>query len=196
MGLTAVFFKSGANVLAKLLAFIFQLSLQSGIVPDEWKLAKVTPIHKGGVIHDPNQYRPISVISTVMTIFERIVHNQFSHILTVNNCLAQEQSGFRPRHSTQRALLDVSDFLLKQMDNGKFVGAVFLDLRKAFDTVNHTVLLNKLHIISVRGLELDWFRSYLCGKTQVTKIGNVLSNKFDAINFGVPFGPIIIFNMY
>ena len=117
MGLTTVFFKSGTNVLVKPLAFIFQLSLESGIVPDEWKLVKVTPIHKGGVIHDPNQYRPISVISTVEKIFERIVHNQFSHFLTVNDCLAQEQSGFTPLHSTQTALLDISDFV--QMDNGK-----------------------------------------------------------------------------
>ena len=107
-GINFCFLKSGANVLAKPLAFIFQLSLQSGIVPDEWK---------GGVIHDPNQYRPISVISTVLKIYERIVHNQFSHILTVNDCLAQEQSGFRLRHSTQTALLDVSDFLLKQILN-------------------------------------------------------------------------------
>ena len=83
-GINDRFLKYGANVLAKPLAFIFQLSLQSGIVPDEWKLAKVTPIHKGGVIHDPNQCRPVSVISTVMNIFECLAHNQFSHILTVN----------------------------------------------------------------------------------------------------------------
>ena len=125
-----------------------------------------------------------------------IVHNQFSHFLTVNDCLAQEQSGFRPLHSTQTALLDVSDFLLKQMDKGKFVGALFLDLHKAFDTVNHTILLNKLHIIGIRGLEFDWFRSYLCGRTQITKIGNVLSNKSNAINFGVPQGTILGLSLF
>ena len=105
--------------------------------------------------------------------------------------IAQEQSCFTPLHSTQTALLDDSDFLLEQMKNGKFVGAVFLDLREPFDTVNHTILLNKLHSIGVGGLKLDWFRSYLCGRTQVTKIGNVLSNKSDAINFGVPQGTIL-----
>ena len=138
-GINGRVLKSGAVVLAKPLAFIFQLSLQSGIVPDEWKLAKVSSIHKGGAVHDPNQYRPISVISTVMKIFERIVYNQISHFLAVNNILAREQSGFRPLHSTQTALLDVSGFLLKQLDNSNFVGAVFLDLCKAFDTVNHTI---------------------------------------------------------
>ena len=86
-------------------------------------------------------YRPISVISSVMKILERLIHDQLFSFLQVNNILAQEQSGFTPRHSTHTALLDVTDFLLEQIDNGNYTVAVFLDLKKAFDTVNHTILL-------------------------------------------------------
>ena len=83
--------------------------------------------------------------------------------------LTKEQSGFRPRHSTHTVLIDVSDFLHEQIDAGQFVGAVFLDLRKAFDTVNHTILLQKLAKYGVRGMELAWFQSYLSDRRHIAQ---------------------------
>ena len=133
-----------------------------------------------------------------MEIFEKLVHKQLSHYLDRNNILSENQSGFRPIHSTQTCLLNVSDYLLENMNSGYFTGAVFLDLRKAFDTVHHGRLISKLHHFGVRDLELDWFSSYLSGRQQITKIGDNYSN-LAGVNFGVPQGSVLgplLFTLY
>ena len=126
------------------LSIIFNKSLISGIFPDDLKSARVAPIFKSGERSDANNYRPISVLSVIAKVFEKIVFKQFYEYLSDNNLLSQNQSGFRPRHSTLTALHKDTMFWLNNMDKGNLNIAVFVDLKKAFDTVDHTILLNKL----------------------------------------------------
>ena len=114
----------------------------------------MTPIFKEGNKQDTSNYRPISVLPLCMKVFERLVHNQFHTHITTNNLLNPHQSGFRPKHSMTTALIDVTDHLYNQSQNGLITGAIFLDLKKAFDTVNSVILQEKLRAIGVHGTEL------------------------------------------
>ena len=112
--------------------------------------------------------------SFLTTFFEKFVHSQLYHFVTDYNLLSSNQSGFRAMHSTQTCLLEVTDYLLDNFNCGFYTGVVFLVLKKAFDTVHHKVLLNKLQSIGVQGSELNWFESYLSNRQQVTKIGDFM----------------------
>ncbi len=197
-GISSRLLKAGAGPLSIPLTHLFNYSLSNGQVPQKWKSSRVTPLFKEGSRDDVNNYRPISVIPVVMKIFERLVHNQLYAFLSEFDLLSSNQSGFRPKHSTTTTLIDVSDYILRNIDAGRFVGGVFIDLKKAFDTVNHAILLQKLTSFGIKGLELDWFKSYLSDREQATKIGNTVS-AFKYVRFGVPQGTILgplLFTMY
>ena len=110
------FLKTGADILAAPLTYIFNLSLHTAIIPRSWKCPTVTPLHKDGSVSDPNNFRPTSVLQVVIKIFERAVPSQIYQHLPTNKLLSSHQSGFRPGHSKTTYLLDVSDFILKNMD--------------------------------------------------------------------------------
>ena len=121
----------------------------------------------------------------------------FTTISPYHNMISSEQSDFRLKHSILTTLLEVSDYL-KNMDAGHFIGAVFLDLKKAFDTVCHPILINKLQSFGVGSLELDWFTSYLSNRKQITKVGTATSD-MASVNFGIPQGSILgplLFTLY
>ena len=124
-------------IVAPSLTHIINLSIITGIFPDEWKLARVSPIYKEGAKSDPNNYRPISVLPVISKLIERVVFDQFYEYLIVHDLLADSHSGFRPRHSTQTALLEATNEWYLNIDNGLINGGLFLDLKKAFDTVDH-----------------------------------------------------------
>ncbi len=189
-GISAKLLKIGAHCISQSLTYILNMSLKSGIVPTEWKHAKVTPLHKEGNKDDTNNYRPISVLPVVMKIFESAVNIQLRDFLVANNILAKEQSGFRAKHSTCSTLLDVTDFLLNNMSNGLVTGAIFLDLKKAFDTVDHKILLSKLYRLGIKGIEHKWFRNYLTSRCQSVSINGTLSDSLN-IDIGVPQGSIL-----
>ena len=189
-GFQAKLLKLAAPTICKPLAYICNLSLLTSTFPSEWKQAKVTPIFKNGDKSDVGNYRPISVLSIVSKILERAVHDQLYTYLTSNSILHPSQSGFRSGHSTNTALLDVSDFILENMNEGRATAAIFLDLKKAFDTVNHDILISKLHFYGIKGSALNWFISYLTNRSQIVTINSHFSDPQN-INIGVPQGSIL-----
>jgi len=182
--------KLAAPIICDSLAYICNLSLFSSVFPSDWKCAKVTPIHKDGSKSDVSNYRPISVLCVISKILERAVHDQLYKYLTTNNILHPSQSGFRTNHSTATTLLDTSDYILKNMDEGKATGAIFLDLKKAFDTINHSLLIQKLKNCGVSGSCLKWFISYLSNRSQCVNIACTLSDYKD-VSIGIPQGTIL-----
>ena len=182
--------KLAAPFIAKCLTHICNLSLCKSTFPEEWKQAKVTPIFKSGDKTDVGNYRPISVLPIVSKIIERAVHDQLYVYLSNAGLLSNAQSGFRKNHSTSTILLDVQDYILKNMDDGYVTGVIFLDLKKAFDTVNHDILIKKLKQHGVDNNELSWFQSYLNNRSQTVSVNSTLSD-FESINIGIPQGSIL-----
>lgn len=184
------FLKMAAEHINRPLAYILNKSLSTGDIPDGWKKAKVSPIHKSNDIENPSNYRPISVIPICMKIFEKVVHKQLYEHLAENDLLSQYQNGFRPGHSTCTALLDVTDYLKTNMDQGQVTGVVYLDLKKAFDTVDHKLLLTKLLRYGINGTELQWFTNYLQNRSQSVSVNGAISDSCK-VTCGVPQGSIL-----
>jgi len=169
---------------------LFNDSLGQGIVPKEWKQATVVPIHKGGDRGAKGNYRPISLLPTPGKMLEKIVHRHVMEHLETNNLLNDNQDGFREKRSTAGTIARLTDKILKDRNKGKSTAAAFIDFTKAFDTVDHTILLKKLKIKGVQGQTLDWIANYLENRSQKTRIGESLSG--DAkIECGVPQGSVL-----
>ena len=148
---------------------IFNMSLESGIFPQKMKIALVTlviPIFKWDDNQDCNNYRPISLLPNISKLSEKIMHTRLSKFSEDNKCLFSKQFGFRNKHSTTHALIDLTETIRKSLDDNEFACGVFLDLKKAFDTVNHKILLKKLEHYGVRGHAIKWLTSYLTGRKQ------------------------------
>ena len=159
----------------------------SGIFPDDLKIAVLSPIFKKGDRSSCGNYRPISVLSVIAKILEKIVFNQLCNYLDDNKIITNQQSGFRKKHSTETSLLAATDRWYCNMDNGLLNGVLFLDLKKAFDCVDHQILLNKLALYGIRGITLNWFKSYLSNRKQICKVNNIFSD-VKPIKTGVPQG--------
>ena len=172
------------------LTYMINESLRTGICPSELKIARVVPIFKSG---DPSlltNYRPISVLSFFSKVFERIVYDYLFDFICTNNILYDYQFGFRPGHSTQQAIITLIDKITKSLDNGDIVISLFIDLKKAFDTVDHRILLRKLYAYGIRGTMLKWIESYLSGRTQYV-VFDGQESEIHGIQCGVPQGSIL-----
>ena len=189
-GIPARFVKDGASIIAGPLSHIVNLSIIQGSVPDSLKLARVTPLFKKNDKTQVGNYRPVSVLSIISKVFERVIYDQLEGYLNEKNLLYNFQSGFRKGYSTDTCLIHLSDFIRFSMDQGQMVGMVLLDLQKAFDTVDHGVLLMKLHAIGLHADAIRWFRSYLTGRNQCVDISGTLSSKA-SVTCGVPQGSIL-----
>ena len=157
------------------LAGIFNKSFLTGIVPSKLKIAKVIPLYKA---KDPalfSNYRPISLHPVFSKILERLMYNRLYNFLTEHNILSTNQFGFRKKYSTFLALMDLVDNISKKIDEGNYSIGIFLDLSKAFDTIDHTILLDKLCRYGVRGVTLNWFKHYLNDRKQFVSYNNTTS---------------------
>ena len=166
------------------------MSLQEGIFPDEQTIANVIPLYK---CDDPklfNNYRPVSVLPSVSKVFERIMYNRFVSYLNEYKILFSYQFGFRKIHSTYMALMTLMNKLTKCLDNDEYIIGVFLDFSKAFDIVNHVILLQKLSVYGVKGNALSWLESYLKNRRQFLTYNGVSSDT-KILHCGVPQGSIL-----
>ena len=163
------------------------MSIESGIFPDCWKIARVAPIFKSGSTEDRSNNRPISVLPVVSRLFEKLIYDQLYEYLDSNKHLFKDQYGFHNLHSVVSCLLNCTNDWYVNIDRGKFTAMIFIDLKKAFDTVDHQVLLNKMRNYGIDGLEHQWFSSYLDNRKQFCKVNGVSSDHAE-INIGVPQG--------
>ena len=182
--------KEISSVICEPLLHVFNLSLNSGIVPSQLKIAKIIPVYKKGDHSSACNYRPISLLSVFDKLLEQIVYNRLCAYLQVNNILYRYQFGFRRNHSTTAALIEVLDNIYQNLDNHNKVLGIYLDLSKAFDTVDHEILLYKLYNYGVRGRAYDWFKSYLTNRCQFTFVNSV-SSSVARITCGVPQGSVL-----
>ena len=164
-------------------------SLAEGSIPLEWKHATVTPVHKSDSTTNPANYRPISVLPVFSKILERAVHKMVYTFLQQHNLLSVYQSGFRSLHSTSTRLTDITNTLLQGIDKGNSQ-AVFLDLTKAFDTLDHSVLLDKLASLGFSKASVQWFKAYLTDRTQSVVVNGSTSDP-QSISFEDPQGSLI-----
>jgi hypothetical protein len=171
-------------------AHICNLSFSSGLFPSEMKTAKVTPVYKGDSRDEFSNYRPISLLPNFSKILEKIMFNRLSEFLNKHEILYEQQYGFRQNFSTDLALLELSDKIAESIDAKKYTIGIFVDLSKAFDTLNHGILLQKLFRYGIRGIANNWFQNYLHERQQYVMFNNVTSTKCK-ITTGVPQGSIL-----
>ena len=180
--------KIAPDILCPSLSYIINGSLASGIFPQPWKEAKISPIYKGGGSKDDvNNYRPISILPTLSKIIVKWIQKHLMSFLKNHNLLHEKQSGFQEGHSTESALILMIDSWLKAINDGKFVGCLMVDFRKAFDLVDHNLLLQKLKLYKCDESSLLLFNSYLSNRTQRVSMNNKCSGS-EHISFGVPQG--------
>ena len=180
--------KQSAEICKENLTQIFNKTIIECKFPDELKLADVTPIYKKNDPNNPKNYRPVSVLPVTSKIFERILHKQLS--LYLDKFLSPYLCGYRKRFSTQQALLSLIENWKKSLDNKGFGGAVLMDLSKAFDTINHELLIAKLEAYGFGNKSLKLLHSYLSNRWQRTKVNTSFSSWTELI-LGVPQGSVL-----
>ena len=182
--------KKVIHEIIKPLTDIFNLSLSKGKVPEQLKIAKVIPIYKKDNAEIFSNYRPVSVLPCFSKILERLVFNRCIDYINKNTILNKKQFGFRPKHSTYMAITELVDKIVHAVEKNESTVGIFLDLSKAFDTINHEILLYKLEHYGFRGIVIDWFKSYLSNRKQFVRY-QMKDSDHKTIKCGVPQGSIL-----
>ena len=172
------------------LTHVLNLSIQKGFFPDTMKVAKVVPIYKAGDPMAISNYRPVSILPIFSKLLERLMYNRLISFIDNNKLLYKYQFGFREGHGTNMALITLMDKIYSAIDKEELVVGVFLDFKKAFDTVNHDILQSKLYKYGIRGIAYSWIKDYLSDRKQYVSFDNVNSTR-QTINCGVPQGSIL-----
>ena len=172
------------------LTYLINTSFTEGIFPKELKLARVVPIFKIGDKTELTNYRPISVLSFFSKVFEKIMYTHLLDFIEQNKIIYKHQYGFRQKHSTQHAIITLVDRITNSLDKGDIVISIFLDLKKASNTVDHPTLLNKLYAYGIRGNAFNWFKSYLSERSQYV-VYDSKQSKMPTVQCGVPQGSIL-----
>jgi hypothetical protein len=189
-GISVKLFKKIAPILVHSLTLIINQSLFTGIYPEKLKLAKVLPLFKKDDQSSVNNYRPISLLPAFSKLFEKVAHQQLLQYFNDNGLFYSGQYGFRDSHSTELAALETSDRINSILDNGDQAVSIFMDLSKAFDTLDHGILLNKLKHYGIQNNSLKWFSSYLGNRQQYVTVNGHVSSTLPIVT-GVPQGSIL-----
>ena len=176
--------------LAKPLATLWQSSINNTTIPSKLKFSIIPPIHKGGSKSNPANYRPVALTSHIIKIFEKILRNKLAGFLDQNNLMNENQHGFRPGRSCLTQLLSHHDNIISLLEQGNNVDVVYLDFAKAFDKVDHKIVLAKAFNFGIRGKLLSWIKEFLSNRTQSVIVNGTLSSPRPVIS-GVPQGSVI-----
>lgn len=182
--------KKLSPVISPILAININQSLTTGSFPDKLKIAKVLPLYKKGSYNAFDNYRPISLLPSISKVFEKIVFKQLYDYFLTKKLIYNSQYGFRALHSTELAALEMTDRVSQDLDKGELPLAIYLDLSKAFDTLDHEILLSKLRYYGINGTALSWFSSYLQNRSQYVYFDGINSSS-RSISTGVPQGSIL-----
>ena len=172
------------------LVHIINISLATGLVPNYMKIAKVIPIYKKGEKVDVSNHRPISLLTSISKIFERIIYIRTVNFFKKSDIFSNFQFEFRENHSTTHALLSFVEKVTDALDTFSHTIGIFLDFSKAFDTINHKILLAKLSHYGIRGKALEWFTSYLSNRSQYVHVNGV-DSQIKSIDCGIPQGSLL-----
>ena len=172
------------------LMHICSLSLKTGVFPEQLKIAKITPVYKKGEKSEFTNYRPISILPVISKLLERIMYNRIYKHITKNNLLYTKQFGYQAKNSTSFAIIKLIDQIAKAFDENKFTLGIFIDLSKAFDTVDHSILLEKLKYYGIKHTAHQWLSNYLTNRKQYLSY-NRPSTDYSSITCGVPQGSIL-----
>ena len=169
---------------------ICNLSFNTGTLPDNMKIAKVVPLYKSGSKNVFNNYRPVSLLPQFSKILEKLFNNRLDSFITKYDILSKSQYGFRSNRSTSMALVELLEKITNSIDDKKITVGVFIDLKKAFDTIDHKLLLKKMEFYGIRGIVLKWVKSYLANRKQYVCMNSSRSDLLQ-IRCGVPQGSIL-----
>ena len=178
-----------SNFVNALVATVSQ-SLIEGVFPQSLKVARVVPIHKNGSKTEVSNYRPISLLAVFSKIYEKVMHARISEFLNKNSSIYERQYGFRAGRSCEQALLDAQNVLINSLHKKQISLLLLIDFSKAFDMVDHSILLHKLHHYGIRGIAYKWLESYLSKREQYVRIGDADSSCRE-MSYGVPQGSIL-----
>ena len=190
--------KLSAHLISETLTYIYNLCISKSTFPKIFKQAKVIPIHKANNRKDPNNYRPISILSNLSKPLEHHIHTHTMKHLEKYKLIHQNQSGFRTNHSCQTALISMVDHWLSQINLNRYCAALFVDFSKAFDIIDRNLLLKKLDLYGIQNNTLNLFRSFLFDRQQTVKCNNSFSSMLHT-DYGVPQGSILgplLFSLY
>ena len=185
-----ILLKDGACILCKPITYLVNLSISSNSFPKNCKIAKIKPIYKKGSKLEAVNYRPISLLPLISKVFEKVIHDQLQVYMNNFNLIYKFQSGFRPNFSTDSCLSYLHDNILKGFDKGEYTGMVLIDLQKAFDTIDHRILINKLKHIGMSKDATEWIKSYLKNRLTYVDIENQKSS-YKNVTCGVPQGSVL-----
>lgn len=189
-GLNAKVFKATYEVIISMLTHFINICLKHGKFPSNLKIAVIKPIYKSGDKQNVSNYRPISILPLLSKILEKIIYARLMIHLDARDILCLNQYGFRKKMSTYMPLLLVQENITKAFENGKMVCGLYLDLKKAFDTVDHDILLSKLSLYGISGIFFNMIKSYLTDRYQCVEFKKTRSS-LNAVNIGVPQGSIL-----
>ena len=189
-GISSKVVKYVAQYISIPLSHIFNLTFTTGKIPNDMKVALVTPVYKASEQNVFSNYRPISVLPCFSKILEKLMYKRLIDYINKHDILTSCQYGFRSKHSTNHAIIELVDKITKAIENNEFTVGIFLDLSKAFDTVNHSILLKKLYFYGIRGKCHSWIADYLSNRKQIVKYNDVRSSEM-TITCGVPQGSIL-----